>query len=75
MALGYDSPEFQMRLLGDMYFMIGQYQDAEKCYEDAAFEFKSRKAIRNWAAALEAQALSRFMQMAAQGAMAVELWR
>eukprot|EP00892_Ulva_mutabilis_P007845 jgi/Ulvmu1/5432/UM022_0227.1 len=74
-SFGYDSSEGQLRLLGDMYFMIGQYQDAEGCYADVASEFKSAKAIRHWAAALEALALSRFMQMAAQGSMAMELWR
>lgn len=74
-SFGYDSSESQLRLLGDMYFMIGQYQDAEGCYTDAASEFKSQKAIRHWAAALEALALSRFMQMAVQGSMAMELWR
>lgn len=74
-TFGYDSPECQLRLLGDMYFMIGQYQDAEGCFADAASEFKSQKAVRHWAAALEALALSRFMQMAVQGSMAMELWR
>lgn len=74
-TFGYDSPECQLRLLGDMYFMIGQYQDAEGCYSDAASEFKSQKAIRHWGAALEALALSRFMQMPAQGSMGMELWR
>lgn len=74
-TFGYDSTECQLRLLGDMYFMIGQYQDAEGCYSDAASEFKSQKAIRHWGAALEALALSRFMQMPHQGSMGMELWR
>jgi ER-Golgi trafficking TRAPP I complex 85 kDa subunit len=69
-----DTPQSRLRLLGDLYFMIGQYQDAEGCYSDAADEFKSQRATQKWAAALEALALARFMQVTPGGAN-LEIWR
>lgn len=69
-----DSPQSRLRLLGDLYFMIGQYQDAEGCYSDAGDEFRSQKATQKWAAALEALALSRFMQVSG-GAASLDIWK
>lgn len=69
-----DSPQSRLRLLGDLYFMIGQYQDAEGCYSDAADEFRSQKATQKWAAALEVLSLSRFMQVT-PGGVSLDIWR
>lgn len=69
-----DTPQSRLRLLGDLYFMIGQYQDAEGCFSDAADEFRSQKAMQKWAAALEALSLSRFMQVSA-GGPSLDIWR
>jgi hypothetical protein len=69
-----DTPQSRLRLLGDLYFMIGQYQDAEGCYSDAAEEFKLQKAAQKLGATLEALALSRFMQVT-PGGPNLEIWR
>jgi hypothetical protein len=71
----YESTECRLRQLGDMYFMIGQYQDAEGCYSDAADEFKLQRSVRHWAAALEALALARYMQMATLDMLGLEVWK
>ena len=71
----FESPESRLRQLADMYFMIGQFKDAEGCYADVAEEFRGRRATVHYAAALEALALSRYMQMATGGATGLEIVR
>jgi hypothetical protein len=71
----FESSESRLRQLADMYFMIGQYRDAEGCYADVAEEFKARRSTPHYAAALEALALSRYMQMTLQGALGLEVWK
>jgi hypothetical protein len=69
----FEDPQSRLRQLADMYFMIGQYKDAEGCYADVAQEFRRRRSTPHCAAAQEALALSRYMQMAVQGATGLEV--
>lgn len=69
----FESDESRLRQLADMYFMTGQYRDAEGCYADVAEEFGLRRSTTHQAAALEALALCRYMQMATQGAQGLEV--
>lgn len=71
----FEDPQSRLRQLADMYFMIGQYRDAEGCYADVAQEFRLRRSTPHFAAALEALAISRYMQMAVQGATGLEVWK
>jgi ER-Golgi trafficking TRAPP I complex 85 kDa subunit len=71
----FESPESRLRQLADMYFMVGQYRDAEACYADVAEEFRARRSTPHHAAALEALALARYMQMATGGATGLEVWK
>ncbi|KAG5890112.1 hypothetical protein JTB14_005243 [Gonioctena quinquepunctata] len=56
-----DSPELQIRRLGDLYFMFGNYQAAFQAYHLAKRDYNSDQAWLYYAGALEMAALSAFM--------------
>ncbi|KAI5640552.1 ER-Golgi trafficking TRAPP I complex 85 kDa subunit domain-containing protein [Phthorimaea operculella] len=56
-----DCPELQLRRLGDLWFMCGQWQRAFDAYHTAKREFYADSAWLCYAGALEMAALSAFM--------------
>lgn len=60
-----DSTELQMRKLGDLYFMFGNYSMAFNAYHQCKRDFNADSAWQYYAGALEMAALSAFMQGAA----------
>ncbi|CAG9855344.1 unnamed protein product [Phyllotreta striolata] len=56
-----DSPELQIRRLGDLYFMFGQYSSAFKAYHSAKREYDTDQAWLYYAGALEMASLAAFM--------------
>ncbi|KAF5284757.1 hypothetical protein FQA39_LY04482 [Lamprigera yunnana] len=56
-----DSPELQMRKLGDLYFMFGHYNMAFQVYHTAKRDFNSDQARFYCAGALEMAGLSAYM--------------
>lgn len=56
-----DSPELQLRRLGDLWFMCGQWQRAFDTYHTAKREFYADGAWLCYAGALEMAALSALM--------------
>ncbi|XP_020281979.1 trafficking protein particle complex subunit 8 isoform X2 [Pseudomyrmex gracilis] len=57
-----DSPELQLRRLGDLCFMFGHYTLAYQAYHSAKRDFAGDQAWVYYAGALEMAALSAFMQ-------------
>lgn len=57
-----DSPELQLRRLGDLCFMFGHYTLAFQAYHSAKRDFSADQAWLYYAGALEMAALSAFMQ-------------
>ncbi|XP_012275553.1 trafficking protein particle complex subunit 8 isoform X2 [Orussus abietinus] len=57
-----DSPELQLRRLGDLCFMFGDYPLAYQAYHSAKRDFAADQAWLYYAGALEMAALSAFMQ-------------
>uniref|UniRef100_A0A1B6D9P4 Trafficking protein particle complex subunit 8 n=1 Tax=Clastoptera arizonana TaxID=38151 RepID=A0A1B6D9P4_9HEMI len=57
-----DSPELQLRRLGDLCFMFGAYSLAFTAYHGAKRDFNADSAWLHYAGALEMAALSLFMQ-------------
>ncbi|KAK5639608.1 hypothetical protein RI129_012100 [Pyrocoelia pectoralis] len=56
-----ESPELQMRKLGDLYFMFGHYNMAFQVYHTAKRDFNSDQAWFYYAGALEMASLSAYM--------------
>lgn len=56
-----DCPELQLRRLGDLWFMCGQWQRAFDAYHTAKREFYADSAWLFYAGALEMAAISAFM--------------
>uniref|UniRef100_A0A6P7FSR0 Trafficking protein particle complex subunit 8 n=1 Tax=Diabrotica virgifera virgifera TaxID=50390 RepID=A0A6P7FSR0_DIAVI len=56
-----DSPELQIRKMGDLYFMLGQYSLAFQTYHLAKREYNTDQAWLYYAGALEMAALAAFM--------------
>ncbi|KAJ8923650.1 hypothetical protein NQ315_010230 [Exocentrus adspersus] len=56
-----DSPELQIRRLGDLYFMFGHYDAAFQAYHLAKRDYNTDQAWLYYAGALEMAALSAFM--------------
>jgi hypothetical protein len=56
-----DCPELQLRRLGDLWFMLGQWNQAFQAYHAAKREFSADGAWLCYAGALEMAALSAFM--------------
>lgn len=56
-----DCPELQLRRLGDIWFMLGQWNLAFQAYHTAKREYFSDNAWLFYAGALEMAALSAFM--------------
>nr|XP_023020027.1 trafficking protein particle complex subunit 8 [Leptinotarsa decemlineata] len=56
-----DSPELQIRRLGDLYFMFGNYSLAFQAYHLAKRDYNTDQAWLYYAGALEMAALSAFM--------------
>lgn len=56
-----DSPELQIRRLGDLYFMFGQYSLAFQAYHLAKRDYNTDQAWLYYAGALEMAALAAFM--------------
>ncbi|KAF7286967.1 hypothetical protein GWI33_002813 [Rhynchophorus ferrugineus] len=56
-----DSPELQIRRLGDLYFMFGNYNSAFQAYHTAKRDYNADQAWLYYAGALEMAALSAFM--------------
>lgn len=56
-----DCPELQLRRLGDLWFMCGQWQRAFDAYHTAKREFYADSAWLCYAGALEMAAISAFM--------------
>ncbi|KAJ8926890.1 hypothetical protein NQ314_020741 [Rhamnusium bicolor] len=56
-----DSPELQIRRLGDLYFMFGHYSSAFQAYHLAKRDYNMDQAWLYYAGALEMAALSAFM--------------
>ncbi|XP_056646298.1 trafficking protein particle complex subunit 8 [Diorhabda sublineata] len=56
-----DSPELQIRRLGDLYFMFGQYSLAFQAYHLAKRDYNADQAWLYYAGALEMAALAAFM--------------
>ncbi|GJQ66108.1 hypothetical protein Trydic_g5778 [Trypoxylus dichotomus] len=56
-----DAPELQVRRLGDLYFMFGNYPAAFQAYHTAKRDFNTDQAWLHYAGALEMAALSAFM--------------
>lgn len=56
-----DAPELQVRRLGDLYFMFGNYPMAFQAYHTAKRDFNADQAWLHYAGALEMAALSAFM--------------
>ncbi|KRT81734.1 hypothetical protein AMK59_5774 [Oryctes borbonicus] len=56
-----DAPELQVRRLGDLYFMFGNYSAAFQAYHTAKRDFNADQAWLHYAGALEMAALSAFM--------------
>ncbi|XP_059050449.1 trafficking protein particle complex subunit 8 isoform X2 [Achroia grisella] len=56
-----DCPELQLRRLGDLWFMCGQWQRAFDTYHTAKREFQADSAWLCYAGALEMAAISAFM--------------
>ncbi|XP_012154048.1 trafficking protein particle complex subunit 8 homolog l(3)76BDm isoform X2 [Megachile rotundata] len=57
-----ESPELQLRRLGDLCFMFGHYSLAYQAYHSAKRDFAADQAWLYYAGALEMAALSAFMQ-------------
>ncbi|XP_021914689.1 trafficking protein particle complex subunit 8 isoform X2 [Zootermopsis nevadensis] len=57
-----DAPELQLRRLGDLYFMFGDYSLAFQAYHAAKRDFNADQAWLYYAGALEMAALSAFMR-------------
>ncbi|OAD58182.1 Trafficking protein particle complex subunit 8 [Eufriesea mexicana] len=57
-----ESPELQLRRLGDLCFMFGHYSLAYQTYHSAKRDFSADQAWLYYAGALEMAALSAFMQ-------------
>lgn len=57
-----ESPELQLRRLGDLCFMFGHYSLAYQAYHSAKRDFAADQAWVYYAGALEMAALSAFMQ-------------
>lgn len=57
-----ESPELQLRRLGDLCFMFGHYSLAYQTYHSAKRDFAADQAWLYYAGALEMAALSAFMQ-------------
>lgn len=57
-----ESPELQLRRLGDLYFMFGHYPLAYQVYHSAKRDFAADQAWLYYAGTLEMAALSAFMQ-------------
>lgn len=57
-----DSIELQMRKLGDLYFMFGNYNMAFHAYHQSKRDFNADSAWQYYAGALEMAGLSAFMQ-------------
>ncbi|XP_076164861.1 trafficking protein particle complex subunit 8 homolog l(3)76BDm isoform X3 [Ptiloglossa arizonensis] len=57
-----ESPELQLRRLGDLCFMFGHYSFAYQAYHSAKRDFAADQAWLYYAGALEMAALSAFMQ-------------
>lgn len=56
-----DSPELQVRRLGDLYFMFGHYTLAFQAYHLAKRDYNTDQAWLYYAGALEMAALSAYM--------------
>ncbi|KAH1023667.1 hypothetical protein HUJ04_012829 [Dendroctonus ponderosae] len=56
-----DAPELQIRRLGDLYFMFGNYSAAFQAYHTAKRDYNADQAWLYYAGALEMAALSAFM--------------
>lgn len=56
-----DSPELQIRRLGDLYFMFGNYSAAFQAYHTAKRDYNADQAWLYYAGALEMAALAAFM--------------
>ena len=62
-----DSPQLQLRRLGDLAFLLGLYDLAYSSYHSAKKDFEADQAWLHYAGALEMAALSSFLQGSTSG--------